>query len=184
MRADWRETMTRLRPAVFLDRDGTLNIDRSYLTRPEQFELLPGVGAAIRRLREAGFACVVVTNQSAVGRGMMTEADLVRVHHELARLLHAEGASVDAIYHCPFHVDHPERKPAPGMLLRAAAELDIDLASSWMVGDSLRDVEAGQRAGCRGSILVRTGQAFDESLVAAGVHVVDDLTRAVELILR
>ena len=97
-----------------------------------------------------GFVCIVVTNQSAVGRGMMTEADLARIHDEFARLLQEEGASLDAIYHCPHHVDHPERKPAPGMLLRAAEELDLDLPSSWMVGDSLRAVHLANRLLDRG----------------------------------
>ena len=89
--------MMPLRPAVFLDRDGTLNVDRHYLTKPEQMELLPGVSAALARLRNAGFACVVVTNQSAVGRGMMSDADLLGIHAEMNRQLQAGGASLDGI---------------------------------------------------------------------------------------
>src|SRR5204863_8262560 len=124
-------------PAVFLDRDGTLIEERSYLTRPEQVRLLPGVGPALVRLRDAGFACVIVSNQSAVGRGLMTEADLERVHTEFARQLAAVGVTLDGHYYCaaaPAENDkdeHPERKPAPGMLLRAAGELGLDLARSW-----------------------------------------------------
>lgn len=175
-----------LRPAVFLDRDGTLNIDRSYLTRPEQMQLLPGVGAAVARLRSAGFACIVVTNQSALARGMMTEADLRAVHAEMNRQLHGDGALLDAIYHAPHMVDHPDRKPAPGMLLRAAADLQIDLAASWMIGDSPRDVLAGQNAGCRGCILVRTGHPFDERQIALNVplHIVADLPAAAAIVLQ
>jgi D,D-heptose 1,7-bisphosphate phosphatase len=177
--------MTPLRPAVFLDRDGTLNVDRAYLTRPEQMQLLPGVGAAVRRLCSAGLACVVVTNQSALGRGMMTEADLQAVHEEMLRQLDADGAGLDGIYHSPHVLDHPDRKPAPGMLLRAAADLRLDLAASWMIGDSPRDVLAGQSAGCRACILVRTGQAFDERQLALSVplHIADDLAAAVAIIL-
>ncbi len=128
------------RPAVFLDRDGTLNVECGHLTRPEQMQLLPGAAAALRGARGAGFACVVVTNQSAVGRGLLTEADLRRIHDEMLRQLHAEDAALDGLYHCPAAppADHPERKPAPGMLLRAARELGLDLARSWMIGDSAR----------------------------------------------
>ncbi len=178
--------MTLLRPAVFLDRDGTLNVDRAYLTKPEQMELLPGVGAAIGRLRSAGFACVVVTNQSVVGRGMVTEAGLQCVHDEMIRQLQADGASLDGIYHSPHVMDHPDRKPAPGMLLRAAADLHLDLAASWMIGDSPRDRLAGQDAGCGGCILVRTGHPFDEAELALGVPllIAVDLAAAAAIILQ
>jgi len=176
--------MANLRPAVFLDRDGTLNENLAYLTRPEDMRLLPGVGAALQRLREAGFACVVVTNQSAVGRGMMSDAELESVHEEMVRQLSAIGAMLDGIYSCTSVVDHPERKPAPGMLLRAAAELQLDLANSWMIGDSARDILAGQRAGCKGCILVRTGHPLNEIEIAnlGAIPIADDLSAAVRLI--
>jgi D-glycero-D-manno-heptose 1,7-bisphosphate phosphatase len=173
--------MATLRPAVFLDRDGTLNEERSFITRPEALRLLPGVGAALQLLRAAGFACVVVTNQSAIARGLMTEADLARVHDELHRQLAAAGAVLDGIYHCPALGEHPERKPAPGLLLRAAVELHLDLAQSWMIGDSPRDVRAGQRAGCRGCILVRTGKPLEEEVPTC--HVAEDLLAAARHIL-
>src|ERR1019366_7089227 len=113
------------RPAVFLDRDGTLNVDRSYLVRAEDMQLLPGVGQAVCALQKAGFACVVVTNQSAVGRGMMTDADLLLVHDEMNRQLADLGVSLDGIYACTvaptrgdrLAIEHPDRKPGPGMLL-------------------------------------------------------------------
>ena len=154
--------MTMPRPAVFLDRDGTINVERSYLTKPEDMQLLPFTGRALQLLRAAGFACVVVTNQSAVGRGLMTDADLARVHDEMNRQLAAAGAILDGVYACTIAptqddelaVEHPERKPGPGLLLRAAAELSLDLKKSWMIGDSLRDILAGQNAGCLGCILV------------------------------
>jgi D-glycero-D-manno-heptose 1,7-bisphosphate phosphatase len=178
--------MTTKRPAVFLDRDGTLNENLAYLTRPDEMRLLPGVGPALQNLRAAGFVCVVVTNQSAVGRGMMSEADLERIHEAMKRQLADVGATLDAIYSATAMVDHPDRKPAPGMLLRAAAELHLDLANSWMIGDSLRDVLAGQRAGCKGCVLVRTGHPFDNSelTMAAPVYIADDLAAAVQHILK
>lgn len=173
------------RPGVFLDRDGTLNIDRAYLTRPEQMQLLPGAAVAVNRLRRAGFACVVVTNQSAIARGMMSEADLGLVHAEMHRQLAAEGAALDGVYHSPHRADHPDRKPAPGMLLKAAAELGLDLTASWMIGDSPRDVLAGHAAGCRGCILVRTGQPFDDAVLppTLPLHMADDLLAAVKIVL-
>jgi D-glycero-D-manno-heptose 1,7-bisphosphate phosphatase len=153
-----RTTMSK-RPAVFLDRDGTLNAECGFVTRPDQLCLLPGAANAVRLLREAGLACVVVTNQSAVGRGLITEGELHRIHEELVRQLREAGTFLDGLYTCTAAPgsDHPERKPAPGMLLRAARELALDLTQSWMVGDSGRDILAGRRAGCRGSILVRSG---------------------------
>ena len=182
-----------MKPAVFLDRDGTLNVDRSYLTKPEQMQVLPGVGAALKQLRSAGFACVVVTNQSAIGRGMMTAQELDAVHAEMHRQLDAVQASLDGLYYCPFApptedklaVYHPDRKPAPGMLLRAARELDLDLAASWMIGDTPRDIIAGHNAGCRGGILVRTGQPLDDAGIAAAQPcvVVDDMLAAARYII-
>jgi histidinol-phosphate phosphatase family protein len=175
-----------LRPAVFLDRDGTLNEECGYVTQPEQVRLLAGAADAVRSLREAGLVCVVVTNQSAVGRGLMTEADLHRVHDELRRQLGAEGAALDGLYFCPaLPGDDPERKPAPGMLLRAAREMGLDLARSWMVGDSDRDLLAGRSAGCRGCILVRSGHdvAAALALLQDGDAVVADLAAAARLIL-
>lgn len=181
--------MTKRRPAVFLDRDGTLNVEQSYITRPEQMRLLGGVGEALQLLRGAGFACVVVTNQSAVGRGMIGQQDLQRIHEEMHRQLAACGAQLDGIYYCPaapnsLEADHPERKPAPGMLLRAARELNLDLASSWMIGDKLHDIQAGQNAGCRGCIFVRTGHPLrDETLAEIpAFHIADDLLAAARYI--
>ncbi|MSU77147.1 MAG: HAD family hydrolase [Gemmataceae bacterium] len=185
--------MSQLRPAVFLDRDGTLNVERSYITRPEDLVLLPGVAAAVSRLQRAGFVCVVVTNQAGVGRGLMTHADLDRVHAELARQLAHDSVTLDGIYFCTFApstndqaaVEHPERKPAPGMLLRAACELHLDLTRSWMIGDTLRDILAGQGAGCRECILVRTGHAIEEEEFhrASPFILLDDLSAAVDWIL-
>jgi D-glycero-D-manno-heptose 1,7-bisphosphate phosphatase len=173
------------RPAVFLDRDGTLNEERGYITHPDHLRLLPGVAEAVRLLRDAGFACVVVTNQSAIGRGLMSEADLHLIHERLHQQLHAEAAKLDGLYFCPaLSGDHPERKPAPGMLLRAARDLELDLTRSWMVGDTASDMLAGQNAGCR-CILVRSGHDVGAALthLTSGDAVANDLPEAARLIL-
>jgi D-glycero-D-manno-heptose 1,7-bisphosphate phosphatase len=149
--------------AVFLDRDGTIIREVNYLTSADQIELLPGAADALHLLREAGLLCVVVTNQSAVARGMLTMAQLDRIHAELRRRLRQQQADVDAIYVCPhlpegtvpeYAIECDCRKPAPGLLLRAAQDLDIDLHASILIGDSLRDVEAGKRAGCKTILLM------------------------------
>ncbi|MCJ7543168.1 MAG: HAD family hydrolase [Phycisphaerae bacterium] len=144
--------------AVFLDRDHTLIEDPGYLSDPRAVRLLPGVELAMKSLTAAGFKTVLVTNQSGIARGLITEEALARVHAELGRQLAEKGAHLDAIYYCPYHpegtvegyaIDSELRKPRPGMLLKAAEDMDIDLRASWMVGDDAPDVEAGQRAGCR-----------------------------------
>ena len=151
--------------AVFLDRDHTVIHDPGYLSNPEAVKLLPGVERAIRSLAQAGYKIVVVTNQSGVARGLISVETLDAIHTEMRRQLAAGGAHVDGVYYCPYHPDGTVqeyaaeselRKPRPGMLLRAAKDLDIDLAASWMVGDSPRDIEAGQRAGCR-TVRIRSG---------------------------
>jgi len=156
-------------PAIFLDRDGTVIEHVHYLSDPALVRLLPGVAEALRRFRRAGFARILVTNQSAIGRGMLTTERLDQIHAEMNRQLATHGATIDAIYYCPDApagddrtvVENPERKPGPGMLLRAAADLKLDLGVSWMVGDLISDVLAGQNAGCR-SILLESGQTAPE----------------------
>ena len=144
--------------AIFLDRDGTILNDPGYLSDPAQVQLLDGVGEAIRLLNEAGFRVVVVTNQSGIARGMLTEDMLCEIHDEMIRQLSAFDAKIEAIYYCPYHVKGviPKftrvsnlRKPAPGMLLQAAGEMSLDLSASWMIGDKPDDVAAGKRAGCK-----------------------------------
>ncbi len=147
------------RRAVFLDRDGTIIYDRGYLRDPEQVQLLPGAGEALSRLRKEGFYLVLVSNQSGIGRGLMTSEDLKQVHRRLVTLLAKHSVRLDGVYYCP-HAPWEGcicRKPAPGMLLRAADELGINLTGSFMVGDKSEDIEAGKRAGCR-TILIGTGQ--------------------------
>jgi len=150
---------------VLLDRDGTLNREVHYLSRPQDLSLLPSAGDAVARLRDAGYAVAVITNQSAIARGLLAESTLDEIHCELRRQLAAHGADLDGIYHCPHHPDFGDppyrancacRKPKPGMILRAAHELGLDLGRSLAVGDKLSDLHAGWNAGCR-SALVLTG---------------------------
>jgi D-glycero-D-manno-heptose 1,7-bisphosphate phosphatase len=150
------------RPAVFLDRDGTLTEPRHYPSRPEDLVLAAGVGPWLRRLRRAGAALVVITNQSGLARGLFTRAELASMHSHLRGLLARHAVTLDGVYVCPHHPDGSVeelavtcrcRKPRPGMLLRAAEELDIDLRRSWMVGDFLSDVGAGRNAGCRTALV-------------------------------
>ena len=151
--------------AVFLDRDGTLIEEVNYLAHPSQVRLIPGAAAAVRRLNAAGVPVVVVTNQAGVARGYFPEGRVAEVHAHLSAVLAADGARVDAYYFCPHHPTAGVgkykaacacRKPHPGMLVTAAADLRLDLSRSWMVGDKLCDLRAGAAAGCR-TVLVRTG---------------------------
>jgi D-glycero-D-manno-heptose 1,7-bisphosphate phosphatase len=152
-------------PALFVDRDGTLVHPRHYPVRPDELCLYAGVAPELRRLQVLGMPLVIITNQAGIARGYLTEADLARMHAYLARELAALGVRVDGIYHCPHHPDGVVaelavrcrcRKPEPGMLYRAAAELGLDLERSWFLGDILDDVEAGNRAGCS-TVLVDVG---------------------------
>jgi histidinol-phosphate phosphatase family protein len=187
--------------AVFLDRDGTINEEAGYITRMEELRLIPGAGAAIRRINESGLAAIVVTNQSGVARGLFDEAFVGRMHARLSEMLLAEGALIDAFYYCPHHPTEGRgaylrrcdcRKPEPGMVLAAIRELGIDRQRSYLVGDTLRDIGAASRAGVRG-VLVRTGYGDQaatalaigspEVEVARPVHIAADLGEAVAWIL-
>ena len=158
--------MSDLRPAVFLDRDGTIIEEIDYLADVDRVELIPGAGAAIRALNEAGFLVICVTNQSGVARGLVTEETLEAIHVELSRQLAEHDARIDRYEYCPHHpeydgVDSPRRKPGSGMLTDAAGVLGIDLERSWMIGDAERDLIAGEKVGAR-SILVATGKGERE----------------------
>ncbi len=155
-----------MKKAIFLDRDGTIIVDKGFVHKKEDLELLPGAVEAIKLAREAGFMVVVVTNQSGVARGYFTEEEVKNFNAHLNRVLGQRGARIDAFYYCPHHPEAPIptyrkaclcRKPQPGLILQAARELDIDLSQSWTIGDSPRDVEAGRRAGCK-TILLEKGK--------------------------
>lgn len=177
--------------AVFLDRDGTVIELVHHLAYPADVRLIPGAGAAIARLNTAGLPVVIVTNQSVIGRGKLTEAGLTEIHAVMARHLAAHGAHVDAIYHCPLAptvkdprvIEHPDRKPGPGMLLRAADEMALDLGRSVMVGDTLSDMLAGRNAQVGATILVRTGYGSRLALPDPAIdYVAADMAEAAEII--
>jgi len=174
--------------AVFLDRDGTLVEDVGYLTSAQALRLLPGTSEALRRLKSAGFLLIVVTNQSAIARGLLTEQELVRIHGALQEMLRVEGAEIDDFFHCPhlpggkvalYAVACSCRKPQPGLLLRAARKWGVDLKRSFAVGDSERDVEAGKGAGCR-TVLI----SADPLTQTCADGVAPDLRRAADMIIR
>jgi len=182
--------------AVLLDRDGTITVEGEWLTRRQDLVLVPGAAAALARLAAQGWKLVMITNQSAIARGLITPAQLDEIHAELQQHLAAGGARLDAIYSCPHHptaglgayrVECECRKPKPGLVLQAARELGLDLARCWMVGDAARDLEAGWAAGVPG-ILVATGKGATEIgvLRARGEEpqaFVPDLPAAVDWIL-
>ncbi len=180
------------RPAVFLDRDGTLIEDVGYPHRLEDLRLLPGVVPPLQKLQALGFVLVVVTNQSGIARGYFSKDQMHAFHALLGERLEAAGVRIEALYHCPFHPnasvaeyrgDSPLRKPKPGMLLLAAEEHGLDLAASFSIGDKKSDVLAGQAAGCR-TILVQTGKAGagEPELAAEPDFVAIDLAAAAEWI--
>ena len=175
------------RPAVFVDRDGTLIAERHYLCDPDQVELLPGVGEAVRRLNEAGVPVIVVTNQSGVARGYFGMDAVDRVNQRMAELLAAEGARLDDVYVCPHQSGDGCncRKPAPGMVEAAAATWNIALADSFVIGDKPCDVDLGRVAGAT-AILVRTGYGAQwENDDRCQAHAVfDGLLPAVEFVLQ
>jgi D-glycero-D-manno-heptose 1,7-bisphosphate phosphatase len=153
--------------AVFLDRDGTVIVEKGYITVPDAVELLPGAAEAIRGFRSAGWRVFVVSNQGCVAKGMVTEEELGIINMRMLALLGAEGATLDGVYCCPHHpqgtveeyaVECDCRKPKPGLLETAAREHGVDLSQCVMVGDTLRDLEAGRAAGVRVSALVLTGK--------------------------
>jgi D-glycero-D-manno-heptose 1,7-bisphosphate phosphatase len=178
--------------AVFLDRDGTIIEDPGYLNHPDQVKLLAGAGEALRELQQLGFKTVLVSNQSGVARGLVTEEGLEQIHERLRSLLSSRGASLDGIYYCPYHPegvipkyrrDSDWRKPNPGMLLAAAQEMGLDLASSWMIGNNQSDIDAGRNAGCR-TILISTTRAAPTKGEGRPDHIAVNIREAVNMIKR
>ncbi len=185
------------KPAVFIDRDGTLSEEIGYVNHADRFKLLPASGKAIRKLNEAGVPAVIVTNQAGVARGYFPEERIRQVHERMAALLAEEGAILDGIYYCPHHADVGEppyrkdcncRKPRTGMIEQAARELDLDMSASYVVGDKFSDIELARRVGCKG-IFVLTGYGlglWEYDRDKAGTEpdlVTHDLLEAVEWIL-
>jgi len=185
-----------MRPAVFLDRDGTLLEEAGYLDRLERLVFFPFAIDAVRLLNRGGYAVAVITNQSGVGRGMYEESFVIRAHQVVDQQVRAGGGRIEGYYYCPHHPtaeiaryrqDCDCRKPGPGMLRQAAAELQLDLSRSFAIGDKWTDVQAGTAAGAKG-ILVRTGYGRSAELTrhpaAQPAAVADDLIAAAAWILR
>lgn len=186
-----------VRRAVFLDRDGVINEERDHVTTPEKLNLIPGVVEAIKKINRSEYLAVVITNQPMIAKGFATENDLDRIHAKLETLLGAEHAYLDRIYHCPHHPEkgfageRPElkilcdcRKPSPGMVLKAAADFNIDLKNSYMVGDQTVDIQTGINSGCR-TIMVKTGYAGNDGKYSCRPDaVVDTLSDAVDSIFK
>jgi D-glycero-D-manno-heptose 1,7-bisphosphate phosphatase len=160
--------------AIFLDRDGVINKYVGFLRNIDDFELLPGVAEAVKKINESGYLCIVVTNQPVIARGEVTVAELDEIHKKMETLLGFDGCYIDALYCCPHHphkgyegeipelkIDCECRKPKPGMLLKAAKDFNIDLANSWMIGDGENDVKAGKNAGCRTAFIKREDMEVD-----------------------
>ena len=201
--ADWQAGRITLQnsgqgqPAIFLDRDGTLCVEKGHLRTPEDLEMLPGVGSTLRALRQAGFRLVILTNQPVIARGEATERDVAAVHRKLAWEIGKEGAYLDAVYLCPHHpkrgfpgervdlkIECECRKPGTKMVEQACHDLGIDAAQSWMIGDRTVDVEMARRAGLQ-SVLLRTGAAGrDGKYSATPDYTVDDLAAAAAVILQ
>jgi len=178
--------------AVFIDKDGTLVKNVPYNVDPEKMMIEPNAVEALTLLQQHDYLIVVVSNQAGIAKGYFDEKDLMKANSHLAGLLAAEGVFIDAFYYCPHHPDGTIaayskkcdcRKPAPGMLLRAARELQIDLADSWMIGDILDDVEAGHRAGCK-SILYDVGNETEWVMdrFRQPDHKITDLLKAADII--
>jgi D-glycero-D-manno-heptose 1,7-bisphosphate phosphatase len=190
--------MSRDHSAVFIDRDGTLNEEVGYLNHPQRLRLVSGSAEAVRRLNASGFQAIVATNQTGIAKGYFSEGVLSEIHQELIRQLKAEGAHLDAIYVCTHHPTEGEppfrmacdcRKPEPGLLRQAAADLGLDLSRSFVVGDKISDIEVAHRAGARG-VLVLTGYGLGERdyrrllWPVTPDHIAENLLGAVEWILK
>jgi D-glycero-D-manno-heptose 1,7-bisphosphate phosphatase len=167
--------------AIFLDRDGTINKYVGFLRNIDDFELLPGAAEAVKKINNAGYLAIVATNQPVIARGEVTVPELDRIHEKMETLLGKEGAYLDGLYYCPHHPhkgyagEIPElkiececRKPKPGMLYQAAADFNIDLAASWMIGDGENDIRAGQAAGVR-TVLIGEG-SFGQTITVTSIE--------------
>lgn len=178
-----------LHRAVFLDRDGTLNEECNYLHRPEDWRWLPGVVDGLAKLHQADYLLVVITNQAGIARGYYTEEQVHALHTWVNLQLRQHGVSISGFYFCPHHPEFTHggctcRKPSPLLLKKASVELDIDLGKSWMVGDKLLDIQAGNAAGCR-SILVRTGYGEEAAAQCQGLaSIATNFSEAAAQILR
>ncbi|WP_115719121.1 D-glycero-beta-D-manno-heptose 1,7-bisphosphate 7-phosphatase [Gallaecimonas mangrovi] len=173
-----------MRPALFLDRDGVINVDHGYVSKIDDFEFIDGVFDTCIAFKNAGYAVVVITNQSGIARGMYTEQDFQQLTQWMDWNFEDHGVLLDGVYYCPHHaekgigqykVDCSCRKPKPGMILEAKADLDIDLATSIFVGDKADDMRAAGAAGVGTSVLVKTGKAVTEDAITLATVTLDSI---------
>lgn len=179
------------RPALFLDRDGVINVDHGYVHRVQDFEFIPGIFELARFVvRDLRWPIVVVTNQAGIGRGYFDEASFQRLTTWMCKRFAAEAAPITKVYHCPYHPehgvgeyrrDHPSRKPKPGMLFQAAADLDLDLAQSALIGDKISDIECANAAGIGLRIMINSSTVLPAGSVT-GYEVARDLSQALDLL--
>ena len=183
--------MAELVPAIFLDRDGTINVDHGYVHEIDNFQFIDGVIDAMRELKKMGFALVLVTNQSGIARGMFSEDQFMQLTEWMDWSLADRDVDLDGIYFCPHHPEAKEeayrqscecRKPQPGMLLSAQQELNIDMAASYIVGDKIDDLLAGKAAGVGKKVLVRSGQPVTAEGEIAADWVINSLVELPERI--
>ncbi|MFX1303244.1 MAG: D-glycero-beta-D-manno-heptose 1,7-bisphosphate 7-phosphatase [Promethearchaeota archaeon] len=157
--------MTKKRKAIFLDRDGVINKEVNYLSKPNDFEFIEGSIDALKILKQKGYLIIVITNQAGIAKGFFTEETLESIHSKMTRILKQNNIELDGIYYCPHHPEFTGpcdcRKPKPGMILKAQLKYNIDLNNSYMVGDTLNDIETGKSARCK-TILVLTGYGKEE----------------------
>lgn len=169
--------------AVFLDRDGTINKYKGFLTDIDEFELIDGAAEAIKQINNSGYLCIVVTNQPVIARGELTIEELDQIHNKMETLLGYEGAYIDGLYYCPHHphkgyigeipelkIDCQCRKPKPGMLLKAAEDYNIDLSCSYMIGDSENDIKAGINAGCHTILISSGGESYGQDITIKSIN--------------
>lgn len=184
--------MKALRKAAFIDRDGVINEERNYVHRIEDFVLLPGVPEGLALLQNAGYLLIIVTNQAGIARGYYDEPTMNALHSHMKAVLAAEHVHIDAVYHCPHHpqgsvamyaCDCTCRKPAPGMLLKAATDFNIDLSQSLLIGDKISDIEAAERAGVPRTVLVESGHSISAATRALAQHVAPNLLAAAQLLM-
>lgn len=177
--------MTIKRAAIFLDRDGTINVDHGYVSQIDDFQFIEGVIETLAELKKMGFLLVIVTNQSGIAKGKYTEAEFMQLTEWMDWSFADRGVELDGIYYCPHHPEGEVepyvqvcncRKPQPGMLLAAAGSLNIDLAQSYMVGDKLIDIQAGKAAGVKATILVRSGKRVTPEKETMVENIIEDLT--------
>ena len=177
-----------MRKALFLDRDGVINIEKHYLHKIEDFEFIPGIIEVMRQYQQEGYALVVVTNQSGIGRGYYTEEAFWQLTEWMKQTLAAHGVIIDGVYFSPYHPEKGVgeyrresdcRKPGPGMLLKAAEEMELDLGASMLLGDKESDVEAGQNAGLAQTIrLLETGKTKEDSKADVVIYDVRELLKS------